>query len=396
MDDNLKRPSKREAPCTMKKRLICALLMLVILAASIPAAYAGSTLDNYATASFEGNFPVYSGPGDYYYRANNGKASYGGGTCRVFGVTGDWVMIGYQLSSGDYRIGYIKNGLSAMVNVKGAVNYDLHFDSYTALADNYCRLTDDPVINNKMIYTIPEGTPVTVLATMGTAWTYVEVASSSGYMRGFVWSIHLTDEFGQKIVTNPEATATPQPYVPSAPNTSGEVWPAVTPVRYLSNTFYHDTGKGEWLPVYGELSLEGIWPVYSGPGPSYYRANNGKATLGGGYCRIYGVENNWLLIGYGLSNGQYRIGYISIDALPQMNLRIPYLDLRYVTKQLRFDADLTDDTLRFRPTLVTLPAGSYVLFLGYAYDSDTAWAYVEVRAENSIMRGFIPASALAE
>jgi len=385
MDDNLKRPSKREAPCIMKKRLICALLMLVILAASIPAAYAGSTLDNYATASFEGNFPVYSGPGDYYYRANNGKASYGGGTCRVFGVTGDWVMIGYQLSSGDYRIGYIKNGLSAMVNVKGAVNYDLHFDSYTALADNYCRLTDDPVINNKMIYTIPEGTPVTVLATMGNAWTYVEVASASGYMRGFVWSMHLVNEAGKKI-----AASTP------SPDSDAFTAPAVTPIRHSSNTYYHDAKKGEWLPVYGELHLEGSWPVYSGPGEYYYRANDGKATMGGGYCRIYGVENGWAMIGYGLSNGRYRIGYVSLDAIPQQSLNLPYLDLRYTTRQLQSAADLTDDTVRFRSVLVTLPAQTYVLFLGYVYDLDTTWAYVEVLAGNSIMRGFIPASALAQ
>ena len=157
---------KREAASIMKKRLICALLLLALLVSAMPAAYARTTLDNYATASFAGSFPVYSGPGEYYYRANNGKATYGGGTCRVYGVTGDWVMIGYQLSSGDYRVGYIKNGLAAMGNVKGTVNYSLNFDSYTALADSYCRLTDDPVINNKMIYTIPEGTQVTVLDRM--------------------------------------------------------------------------------------------------------------------------------------------------------------------------------------------------------------------------------------
>ena len=378
----------------MKKRLLCMAAALVLFLSVFPAAQAASTLDNYATASFGKTYAVYSGPGEYYYRANSGKASYGGGTARVYGVTGDWVMIGYQLSSGDYRIGYIKNGLETMSNVKGRVNYNLTFDSYTARADGYCRLTDDPVINNKMIYTIPEGTPVTVLATMGTAWTYVEVASSSGYMRGFVWSIHLVSESGGQIVT-PPPTATPQPYTPYAPGIPNTPAPAVTPVRYTSNTYYHDTGKGEWLPVYGELYLEGSWPVYSGPGEYYFRANNSKATMGGGYCRIYGVENNWALIGYGLSNGQFRIGYVKAEALPQMSLNIPYLDLRYTTRQLQTEANLTDDTVRFRPTLVTLPAGSYVLFLGYAYDSDTTWAYVEVLANNSIMRGFIPAFSLA-
>ena len=380
---------------TMNKRLICAILAGILLFSAVPCALAATTLDDYATASFGASYAVYSGPGEYYYRANNGKASYGGGTARIYGVVGDWVMIGYQLTSGDYRIGYIKNGLQTMSNVKGTVNYSLTFGSSIAWADSYCRLTDDPVINNKMIYTIPEGTPVTVLATMGTAWTYVEVASASGYMRGFVWSIHLTDEAGERFASTPEPTASPRPYVPATPAPVGTPRPVVTPIQYTSNTFYHDAGKGEWLPVYGELQLEGSWPVYSGPGEYYYRANNSKATMGGGYCRIYGVENNWVLIGYGLSNGQFRIGYVSIDALPRMNLSIPYLDLRYTTRQLQTNADLTDDTVRFRPTLVTLPAGTYVLFLGYAYDADTTWAYVEVLAENSIMRGFIPAAALA-
>ena len=59
-----------------------------------------------------------------------------------------------------------------------------------------------------------------------------------------------------------------------------------------------------------------------------------------------------------------------------------------------FAADLTDDIIRYMPTIATLPAGTYVLFLGYVYENNTTWAYVEVLADNSIMRGFIPASAL--
>ncbi|MBQ6256005.1 MAG: hypothetical protein IJJ60_05395, partial [Clostridia bacterium] len=114
----------------MKKHLLCMAAVLMIFISLFPAAQAASTLDRYATASFGKTYAVYSGPGEYYYRANSGKASYGGGTARVYGVTGDWVMIGYQLSSGDYRIGYIKNGLETMSNVKGRVNYNLSFDSY--------------------------------------------------------------------------------------------------------------------------------------------------------------------------------------------------------------------------------------------------------------------------
>ena len=116
--------------------------------------------------------------------------------------------------------------------------------------------------------------------------------------------------------------------------------------------------------------------------------------MGGGSCIVFGIENGWVMIGYGLSNGSYRIGYISEAALPQRGLRIPYLDLSYTTRQLTYDANLTDDIIRYMPTIATLPAGTYVLFLGYVYENNTTWAYVEVLADNSIMRGFIPASAL--
>ena len=50
--------------------------------------------------------------------------------------------------------------------------------------------------------------------------------------------------------------------------------------------------------------------------------------------------------------------------------------------------------MRYRPTVVSLPSGAYVLFLGYTGETNETWAYVEVLAEGSIMRGFVPASSL--
>ena len=381
----------------MYKKCLCLALIAVLCVGIMPAAWAESPLDSYATGNFgnKQSYAVYTGPGEEYVRANNGKAAYGGGSARIYGMTGNWIMIGYGYGSGNYRIGYIsKAALSTMNNVKGTVKEDLAFSYITAWADNYCRLTDDPIINNKMIYTIPEGTEVTVLATMGNAWTYVEVQTLSGPMRGFVWSIHLLDASGSILSYTPTPAPTfrvytwPTAYVPETPA------PTPSPVPSTLNTYYHDAIKGEWLPNYMEYGLEGNWPVYSGPGDYYYRAKNGKALMGGGRCRIYGVENDWILIGYVLSDGNYRFGYISAQALPQNGLRIPYLDLRYAARRLAVDADLTDDILRSMPTVITLPAGSSVLFLGYAEEGGVTWAYVEVLADNVIMRGFVPASAL--
>ena len=98
----------------MKKFFISMLAMLLILSMVLPA-QALVSIGDYANTRFTKTFPVYSGPGEHYYRANNGKALYGGaGAVRVYGVTGNWVLMGYGLSNGDYRIGYVaKDALNA-------------------------------------------------------------------------------------------------------------------------------------------------------------------------------------------------------------------------------------------------------------------------------------------
>ena len=413
----------------MKRWTVCFLAAVLLAVLAGPAA-AESALDVYATGSFgkKVNIAVYTGPGFEYVRANNGKASYGGGSCRIYGVTGDWIMIGYGLSSGDYRIGYIhRSALNTLTNLKGSVNYSLSFQPYTAYADDYCRVTDDPVMNNKMIYTVPEGTAVTVLSTMGSSWTYVEVQTPGGPMRGFVWSKHLYGGSAPVPVTTPlptppqnmcvsvppvYVTAAPQPavtpqpfpanyYVTAAPQPTAVPQPLIVntfydtpaPAAGSANVYYHET-ESEWLPTPKEVYLEGSWAVYSGPGSHYYRANSSRATMGGGLCRVYGVEGDWVLIGYDLSNGNYRLGFVSLEALPRTGLRVPYLDLGSVSRRLAFSAGLTDDPVRFRPTVTVLPAGTYVLFLGYAWENGETWAYVEVLAEGAMMRGFVPASSL--
>ncbi len=271
----------------MKRRALCFLAAAVLLAGLTVPAGAESVLDVYATGSFgkKVNYAVYTGPGFEYVRANNGKASYGGGSCRIYGVTGDWVMIGYGLSNGDYRVGYIyRTALDTLSNLKGNINYSLAFQPYTAYADDYCRVTDDPVMNNKMMYTVPQSTAVTVLSTMGSSWTYIEVQTPSGPMRGFVWSKHLYGGNAPAPVYTPEptppqnacvsvapvyqnvyVTAAPQPtpqpitvnyYVTAAPQPTATPRPFIVntfyetaaPVTGAANAYYHETA-GEWLPT---------------------------------------------------------------------------------------------------------------------------------------------------
>ncbi|MBR4538850.1 MAG: hypothetical protein IKO52_08405 [Clostridia bacterium] len=399
----------------MKRRALCLMAAAVLLAGLLVPAAAESVLDTYATGSFgkKVNLAVYTGPGFEYVRANNGKASYGGGSCRIYGVTGDWVMIGYGLSSGDYRIGYIyRTALDTLTNLKGNINYSLAFQAYTAYADDYCRVTDDPVMNNKMMYTIPQGTAVTVLAAMGASWTYVEVQTPSGPMRGFVWSKHLYGGNAPAPVYTPEptppqnvcvsvapvynivyVTAVPQPTATPQPLIVNNFYGTAAPVTGAANTYYHETASG-WLPAPQDVYLDGSWPVYSGPGVHYYRANSSRATMGGGLCQVYGIDGDWVLIGYTLSNGNYRIGFVSLEALPQTGLRVPYLEYQSAARRLAYAARLTDDPVHNRPTVAELPAGTYVLCLGYIWENGETWAYVEALADGAMTRGFVPSSSL--
>lgn len=400
----------------MKRRIVCVALLLVLCLSFLPEARAMATLDSYFNANFGRSYDVFSGPGRNYYRANMGKAMYGGGAARVYGMEGDWIMMGYQTSGGDYRIGYVhKDALSTAKYVDGTI-LPLNFDHYVAYADDYCRITDDPIINNKMICTLPENTAVTVLATMGTSWTYIEANTSQGLMRGFVWSMHLKNS---NAPVTPSPTMVPLPTMPPQPTMIP--WPTMAPVTaapwitavpFITAIPWNQptaqphvtaappANSAEWLPTAKTLYLAGNWPVYSGPSEYYYRANNGKATKGEGTCQVYGIENmgygNWLMIGYAMTAGGYRVGYIRAEALGERIAETPILNLAYKTRRLKLNATMTDDPLHTASAVASIPAGTYVLFLGYTYSSDAVWAYVEALSGNQIMRGFVLAGALEE
>ncbi|MBQ8080344.1 MAG: peptidoglycan-binding protein [Clostridia bacterium] len=128
----------------------------------VPSGNLGLNLPSYQTGSFSKSYAIYTGPGTQYYRANNGKAEYGGGgSARIYGTDGDWLMIGYQTGGGDYRIGYIQNyTLPAKITSVSPIQYAWVTTTTTDSVD----VTDDPVINMKKLETLPKGTEVTFLA----------------------------------------------------------------------------------------------------------------------------------------------------------------------------------------------------------------------------------------
>lgn len=353
----------------MKKRWICLLLALAMVLPVVATAQAATDLSSFVQARFRKSYAVYSGPGEYYYRSNNGKATYGGGgVARVYGVIGNWVMIGYETGKGEYRIGYItRNAMNEIYDVTGRINYDLSFSGRTVTLSGTYSLTDDPIIYNTSIATLYSGTQVTVLGTMGTDWTYVEAMGSTGPVRGFIRNMRS--------------------------GTSGGNNPTYTSGGSSANTYYNYqvSNRGGYLPDFQLVDFPRSYNVYSGPGEFYYRANNGAAVMGGGKCRLYGVENGWALIGYELNSGSYRIGYVKESAIPQQGLSIPKLIFSASTRRLVQNASLTDDPIINGTVIKNLSAGDQVTYLGRLGSS---WAYVEVMGSSSRMRGFIRVSAL--
>lgn len=141
------------------------------------------------------------------------------------------------------------------------------------------------------------------------------------------------------------------------------------------------------LPEYQSIRFkDGNYPVYTGPGKDYYRVD--KATVGGGVCRLYGSDGDWLLMGYGTSDGGYHIGYITKDALPD-DIKTDPLTFSANQVKLTKEARMIDDPIINAKQIGRLPAGSTVTVLAYLEDGNN-WAYIEVADFNGQpARGFI-------
>lgn len=153
-------------------------------------------------------------------------------------------------------------------------------------------------------------------------------------------------------------------------------------------------GAAGYLPDFVKTKPNaGSYPVYTGPGEGYYRV--GRATLGGGTIRVYGQENGWALIGYGLSNGGYRIGFVSMSAIPS-NIYPQELSLTWVPKSNVSASLFVDDPIvsTNRELLKRYEGGSPFILLAYLNDF---WAYVQIEnfeGTGQPARGFVSRRSL--
>lgn len=138
-------------------------------------------IDNYQTLRLEGSQPVYSGPGSHYYQASGAVVS--GGRSRVYGSENGWILMGYGLSDGRYRIGWV----DAAALPAGAAVPELVFAHRPAKAVNLVRVYDDPIMKPRTVFEIQPGGTFTVLATQRDGYyAYIETEFNGQPYRGFV------------------------------------------------------------------------------------------------------------------------------------------------------------------------------------------------------------------
>lgn len=150
-----------------------------------------------------------------------------------------------------------------------------------------------------------------------------------------------------------------------------------------------------YLPAFVKTKPnEGSYPVYTGPGPDYYRVGN--ATLGGGTIRVYGREGDWALIGYGLSNGGYRIGFVTMAAIPADIQPQPLLLVHMPKTNVSTSLFVDDPIVSTNRELEKRIEGGGNPFILLAYLNDF-WAYVQIdNFEGSGLpaRGFVSRRSL--
>ena len=146
-----------------------------------PALPAGSLSADVIKFTGGKRYEVYTAPGEDSVRGGNGKAAVSTNDwIQVFGQENGWILIQYAIDASHYRIGYI----SAKALPKKAEVQELVFSHGAAWTVRDTVLTDDPLFSRSAVLSMPEGSPMVWLGTMGD-WAYVEV-NQNDLARGFV------------------------------------------------------------------------------------------------------------------------------------------------------------------------------------------------------------------
>jgi len=139
------------------------------------------------------------------------------------------------------------------------------------------------------------------------------------------------------------------------------------------------------------------YPVYTGPGEEYVRSGNGKGQVStNDWIQVLGRYGDWIMIQYDISAEQYRIGWITADALPK-GAKVTELDLYWGIHQT-YAQDvvkpcfLTDDPFNSQKAIARLEKGTPLKELVYDYEG---WSYILVEVDGQVMGGFVPTESIS-
>ena len=138
-------------------------------------------------------------------------------------------------------------------------------------------------------------------------------------------------------------------------------------------------------PVLARFDAGLRFDVYSGPGTSYVREANGRASVStNDWVLVFGEENGWLMIAYRVNDETLRVGYIQATQ-GQARVRVPALSWAGEAVLL-YDRLSSDPTVYRHQSDELATAGSGTL-LGALGDE---WGYVQSQTADGVpLRGFI-------
>lgn len=148
------------------------------------AAQTAPSLAALGDATFEKRqtFKVYSAPDTKSYRDSKAQVTTDE-TVSIFGVTGDWVLVGYSIGNGSRgRIGYI--GIDTLNDAENVAQ--LSFADIDIKLTKKAAATDDPLNGKSTLFSISKDESVKLLAFLGTDWAYVETQYKGKVCRVFI------------------------------------------------------------------------------------------------------------------------------------------------------------------------------------------------------------------
>ncbi len=135
-----------------------------------------------ATFDKRQTYKVYSAPDENSFRDSKAQVTTDE-TVQIFGVTGNWVLVGYQIGNGSRgRIGYIER--TPLANPDSVAQ--IAFTNFKLKLIKKASATDDPLHGKTKLFELKKDTEVTLLAFLGSDWAYVETAYKDKPCRAFI------------------------------------------------------------------------------------------------------------------------------------------------------------------------------------------------------------------